>query len=120
MAKKSSKEDAVVDAATFDPEDVKNFKDVANMYIGQKAAVLCARYQYRGIISMVLEECLVISDACAVEVSGSTASPQPQTEDPISGPVIIKCDSIELLYQPNWCFAPLPSEDNYPAGGDNN
>jgi hypothetical protein len=84
------------------------FLSVAERYIGQNVACLCARYQYRGILSEVYADCIVIANASCVEVSGACNLERPQTEDAIGGSVVIKCDAIEILYQPNWCNAPLP------------
>ena len=88
--------------------EASNFNDVAQTYVGQNVAVLCARYQYRGVLSKVCPDCIVIANASCVEVSGACNLPQPQTEDPIGGSVVIKTDAIEILYQPNWCNAALP------------
>lgn len=87
------------------------FHELAKEYIGQKVAVIAARYQYRGILSKVCQDCIVLANACSVEVSGVTMSEHPQTEDVIGGSIIIKNDAIELFYQPKWCFAPLPGEN---------
>jgi hypothetical protein len=94
-------------------EAVKNFAEAAQLMAGQKCAVLCARYQYRGILAGVADDCLILANAMAVEVSGTTAQDRPQTEDAISGDVIIKNEAIEILYQPQWCYALLPHEDGY-------
>lgn len=89
---------------------MRNFSVVAQEYIGQKVAVMCARYQYRGVLSEVNEDCLVLSNATSVEISGSSQSERPQTEDNIGGSIVIKCDAVEILYQPPWAQAPLPGE----------
>ena len=88
----------------------QTFCDVAKDYVGQKVAVISARYQYRGILSHVADDCLVLSHATSVEVSGVTQANAPTTEDPIGGSIVIKSDAIELLYQPTWVNAPLPGE----------
>jgi len=104
----------------FNTEAVTDFPSAAEQYKGQKCAVLCARYQYRGVLVNVNPECMVLADATAVEVSGQTNSDQPQTEDAISGAVTIKNDAVEIIYQPQWCFAALPSEDGYNGNGGTN
>jgi hypothetical protein len=88
----------------------ENFASVANEFKGQKVAVICARYQYRGILSKVTHDCIVLANSTSVETSGNSQQPAPQTEDNIGSSVVIKNDAIEILYQPHWCFAPLPSE----------
>lgn len=89
---------------------MQHFCEIAQKFIGQKVAVLCSRYQYRGILSTVAEDCIVLANATAVETSGASLSKAPQVEDNIGGSIIVKNDAIELLYQPTWCAAKLPNE----------
>jgi hypothetical protein len=85
-------------------------KNVLESYIGQKIAVLAARYQYRGIMHEVSDDHLTLANATAVEISGPNDGNVPNTEDPIGGSVHISLNAIEIVYQPNWVFAPLPGE----------
>ena len=82
-------------------------------WLSQKVAILCARYNYRGVLSIVGPDYIVLSNACTVEISGESNSTTPRTEDPIGSSIIIMKDAIELVYQPNWSLAPLPGEDGY-------
>jgi hypothetical protein len=82
-------------------------KDALGMYIGQPLAVLCARFNYRGILSTVGEDFLVLAQARAVESSGASSQDRPSNEDPIGSSVVISLNAVELVYQPNWCFASL-------------
>ena len=86
------------------------FNAAAEKFIGQKVAVLCARYQYRGILSEVLKDCIVLANATSIEISGPSQSAAPQIEDSIGSSIFIKNDAIEILYQPKWAMAKLPSE----------
>lgn len=76
-------------------------------YVGQPVAVLCARYNYRGILSAVVENGLVLAQARAVETSGPSSGDRPQVEDTIGSSVIIPLHAVELIYQPNWVHADL-------------
>lgn len=87
-----------------------SFSETAKEYEGQKVAVMCARYQYRGVLSHVGTDHLVLANATAVETSGTASGETPQTEDAINGSVVIKNDAVEILYQPRWCHARLPGE----------
>lgn len=78
--------------------------------VGQKVAVLCCRYQYRGVLSRVYEDGLALSNATSVEISGPSQSEEPDTEDNIASTIFISKNTVELIYQPRWVFAPLPSE----------
>jgi|TARA_R110000751_G_scaffold287491_1_gene392264 hypothetical protein len=74
-------------------------------FTGQPVAVMAARYQYRGTVSEVGSNYIVLANAFAVEVSGRSSAERPETEDPINGSICISLDAVEIIYQPNWCFA---------------
>ena len=74
-------------------------------YEGQPIAVLAARYNYRGLLSVINENYVILANAKTVEVSGPSGSERPQTEDEVGSFVLIKTDAIEIVYQPKWCFA---------------
>lgn len=92
---------------------MQNFAEVAKKFVGQKVSLICARYQYRGVLSEVTDDCVVLSDAVSVEQSGPAAGVRAVTEDPINGSVVIKNDAVEILYQPAFAMAPLPSENGW-------
>lgn len=87
------------------PED--DFVTKARSLIGQKVAVLGIRYQYRGILSKVGRDFLVLSTPRAVEDSGRSVGDKPTCEDIIPSEINVLFSAIELLYQPTWCFAPF-------------
>jgi len=89
------------------------FQKLLKAYSNQKIAVLCNRYTYRGILSEIGREYLILSDAAAVERSGASNVERPVCEDPINGSLLIMAQSVELIFQPKWCFAPLPNEIGY-------
>ena len=81
-----------------------NMATIMNDYIGQPVAILCARFNYRGILSKVTDDCVVLAQARAVESSGASSSERPNSEDPIGSSVIISLNAVELIYQPNWAY----------------
>ena len=85
-------------------------KDDIIKFLGQKVAVLCARFQYRGILSEIGDDYLVLSYSTAVLQSGDATGPSPEAEDWIISDIRILFRMIELVYQPKWCFAKLPME----------
>jgi hypothetical protein len=85
----------------------QELSEILEAYIGQPLAILCARFNYRGILSKVGDNFVVLAQARAVESSGASSQERPSNEDPIGSSVIISINAIELIYQPNWCFAPL-------------
>jgi len=103
MAKKSVSPERV-NLDTFKGEELS---DILQSYLGQPLAILCARFNYRGILSKVGQNFVVLAQARAVESSGASSQERPSNEDPIGSSVIISVNSIELIYQPNWCFAAL-------------
>ena len=103
MAKKSAAHDLVAVEKT----KAMVMKDALQMYIGQPLAILCARFNYRGILSVVGEDFVVLAKARAVESSGASSQERPSNEDPIGSSVIISLNAVELIYQPAWCFSSL-------------
>lgn len=73
---------------------MSSLKNVAMNFVGEKVAVLCARYQYRGILSKAEDDHLVLSNARAIESSGASKQAQPSSEDPIDGDVAISYGAV--------------------------
>lgn len=73
-------------------------------FLNQPLAILCARYWYRGIVSRVGKDFIVLSHVRAVEVTGPAAGRQPNTEDPVPSDMIISTGAIEQACQPLWCW----------------
>lgn len=73
-------------------------------YEKKPVAVLCMRYWYRGILSKIEDGYVVLSDAKAVEQTGSASGSEPDTEDPIPSDVIINLDAVEIVCQPAWVW----------------
>lgn len=106
MAKKSavmSREDIVV-------QNANNFADVMRQYVGTKVVLICARYQYWGVVSLVTDDSLILANPVAVEASGSAQDNNPATIDPIGTSIVIKHDAIEVVYRPKWVDNALPGE----------
>ena len=91
------------------------FQKRLKTYSNQKISVLCNRYTYRGVLSEISNDYIILSDATAVERSGASGREQPVCEDPINGTVLVMNQFIELIFQPKWCLAPLPNEPGYPV-----
>jgi hypothetical protein len=102
MAKKVSN-----DLVAVEKTKAMVMKDALQMYIGQPLAILCARFNYRGILSVVGEDFVVLAKARAVESSGASSQERPSNEDSIGSSVIISLNACELIYQPNWAFHTL-------------
>lgn len=104
MAKKSV---ASIERVAVEKTKATVMRDALQMYIGQPLAILCARFNYRGILSAVGDDFVVLAQARAVESSGASSQERPSNEDPIGSSVIISLNAVELVYQPNWAFASL-------------
>ena len=89
----------------------RSIAEIAKVYIGQKVAVLCNRYQYRGILIDVVSDYIILANARFVDISGFCKSEEADREDDIKGPVIISLKAIEIIYQPNWVKFPLTDEE---------
>lgn len=103
----ASKTKAAVERVSIDKTHAETIGDAMKAYVGQPLAILCARFNYRGILSKVGEDFCVLAQARAVESSGASNQERPSNEDPIGSSVIISLNAVELVYQPNWAFAEL-------------
>jgi len=83
---------------------------IADKYIGQPLAILCARYWYRGIVVEAGKDFVSLSHVRAVEVTGPAASASPQTEDPVPSDMTISTGAIEQFCQPLWVWHEMPVE----------
>lgn len=81
---------------------MRNMRDALARHTGEKVVVICARYQYWGTVSEVLEDCLILSNAYAVESSGSAQGEQPSVTDAIPESIVISLGAVELMYRPKW------------------
>jgi hypothetical protein len=93
--------------------NIASFRDCLVAKKGEKVAVLCGRYHYRGILAQVYSDCLVLDMATSVSTSGESTSDIPDQEDPECSPIIIRFEFIETVHQPLWVNAPLPGEEGY-------
>jgi len=92
-------------------DQFKKCNGVKRCYIGKKIAVLCNRYQYRGILLEILPNDLILANARFVEISGYCDRKKTEREDDINGPIMISLASVELVYQPKWSQGPLTNEE---------
>jgi hypothetical protein len=91
---------------------MKTMQDSAELLVGQKVAIMCPRYQYRGVLAEANADHIVLANAVSVEESGRAMQPKATLEDPIGTSLLIPYASIEIVYQPNFAHAPLPGEDD--------
>lgn len=96
-----------IDRVAIEKTKAQTMKDALQAYVGQPLAILCARFNYRGILSTVGEDFVVLAQARAVESSGASSQERPSNEDPIGSSVVISLNAVELIYQPAWSFASL-------------
>lgn len=82
-------------------------RETMTQFVGQPIAILCARFNYRGILSFVGHDHFVLAQARAVESSGASNLERPTNEDPIGSSVVIAANAVELVYFPRWAYAPL-------------
>ena len=80
------------------------FAEQLESYVGQPVAVLCMRYWYRGILSVVGEDFIVLDDSKAVETTGRASNETVEVEDPIPGQLLLKTMAVEIVCQPNWVW----------------
>lgn len=88
---------------------------IAEKYLGQPLAILCARYWYRGIVAEAGRDYVTLSHVRAVEVTGPAASAAPQTEDPVPSDLTISTAAVEQFCQPLWVWHELTEHITVPA-----
>lgn len=72
--------------------------------IGEPLAILCARYWYRGIVSSVGEDYVVLHTVHAVEETGRATGERATTEDAVPSDVIISFGAMEIACLPTWAL----------------
>lgn len=85
----------------------EKMRDSLKNFVGQPIAILCARFNYRGILSHVGDDHLVLAQARAVESSGASNQERPTNEDVIGCSIFISLNAVELVYWPRWVYASL-------------
>lgn len=103
----SPKKQAICNRVSPEKSEGSCMSELLQEYVGQNIAILCARFNYRGILAKATDDCVVLAQARAVESSGASNSERPNSEDPIGSSVIISINAIELIYQPRWAWASL-------------
>lgn len=71
-------------------------------YEGEPISMLCARYWYRGVLSEVGKNYVVLSNPYAIEVTGSSQNEAPEREDALPSDIIIRLEFIEMVTWPTW------------------
>jgi len=79
----------------------------AEKFLNQQVAVLCARWQYRGVLLGIYNDHLILNPSMGVVSSGLSEGEEPEEEHTIVNGVMIKKDAVEIIYRPAWCEAPL-------------
>ncbi len=79
-------------------------RDYIQRFLNEPISVLCMRYWYRGILSEVGTDYIVLSDPWAVEQAGPAASNSAIQEDKLPTDLMIKTMAIEMVTRPNWTW----------------
>ena len=92
-----------------------NLVDLALGYLKrkEKIAILCRRFQYRGILKAVHEDYLVLDPGMCVEISGMPNEDKPVAEVHIPEGIVLPTMGVEIIHQCKWSQAPLPGEPNW-------
>lgn len=93
------------------------FEDRLRGYLDAPIAILCMRYWYRGILSEVGTDYVVLTNARAVEITGRATNTTPQTEDVIPSDVLLKTAVIEIVCWPTWVSAGMDAAEKPEAKG---
>jgi hypothetical protein len=94
----------------FENIQAKNSQDVISEKIGQNVAIICNKWQYRGVLVADQYNRILLENSSCVGVSGATNRESPISEKKLKFPIYIEKRVIEIFYQPNWRNADFPSE----------
>ena len=96
-------------AKTFIETDSTDFPELLKKYraTGQPVAVICNRYVYRGLVSGIGSDHFVLEKPWAISATGKCQSDKAADEEPIGSSIAIRYSAIEIVFQPDWAFAPL-------------
>lgn len=83
---------------------MKTKKTYLEKFLNQPIAIFCVRYKYRGIISEVGEDFIILSNPFAVISGDSSTSDTIQREDAVPSDLMVSLDAVESACQPVWCF----------------
>ena len=82
----------------------KTMGEALQAYIGQPVSIICARFNYCGIVSSVGQDYVILANAHAIEESGPSSGERPVTSDCITSSVVISLAAVVIVMQPRWCF----------------
>lgn len=85
-------------------------------FVGQKIAIICARYHYWGIVSDVLSgdyPAIKLANPVSVTRSDSSVAQVPEEKHPLASSITVLISAIEMIHQPVWSQGPLPGEDGW-------
>jgi len=109
--------DSIESEDEYSEEGPQTLAEVLEAFKGERAAILCARYHYRGVVEGVEERTdpttgltireVVLSNPRSVEVAEPGDKDSPGTEDEVGSSISINLDAVEMVHQPNWLDAPL-------------
>ena len=99
-------------AKTFIEADSTDFPELLKKYraTGQPVAVICNRYVYRGLVSGIGSDHFVLEKPWAIPGTGKCQAEKAADEEPIGSSIAIRYSAIEIVFQPDWAFAPLEVE----------
>jgi len=71
-------------------------------FIGKPVVIWCARYTYRGILSFVGDECLVLKNPWMIEIAAMAQGEKAQAEDRLTSDLVISLGAIEQVQITKW------------------
>lgn len=107
MAKSKKGDHERVDITCKEVATRSTMGEVLQAYVGQRVAIICARFNYMGVVSSVGSDHVILANAYAIEESGSSSGERPITADCITSSVVISLGAVEIIMQPRWCFADM-------------
>lgn len=107
MAKSKGKDHERVDITCKEVATRSTMGEVLQAYVGERVAIICARFNYMGTVSSVGSDHVILANAYAVEESGPSSGERAITTDCVTSSVVISLGAVEIVFQPRWCFADM-------------
>jgi len=79
-------------------------KEYLLKYVGQPILLVGVRFKYRGIVTEVLDDCVILSNAYVVFQTGALSNEKADTEEAFVSTVSVALGAIESATQLVLCF----------------
>jgi len=81
-----------------------NMKEYISSKLNEPVGIVCMRYTYRGIVTEVGDDCVILKNAYCIDQNALATDEKPRREELYPADIVIPTETIAHLSQPTWCF----------------